>query len=485
MNSVKRALLFSIVAAFATACGGGGGGGGAAGGAGTPVTNPTSPKVPSEDNGSPEVSKPDSRAVWNDEQGTCLNDNGEPAMNAQPLGTNAECVDFSNQDLTGKDFSGVNLTGANFSNSTLADIKLDGAKLAHLTLDNAEIQNDFLLKWLTTGHQPAPEPPAPAVVVAEEDEPAAPAETEDEPIIVSDNTPAPPAPPELVIETHPPVVQPPASTPNLAEYIDQVKSAADLNTMASKINLTSLQLRRALERSLVRITNKGIKEDKADIKAARLAGDSAGTTKADNELQADKKYLEERKTKMIELTAAINKVTGKAKENKQLSQRLAKAARLAKKLTDKGLSVSDVSSTKQNLEKKKAELEAQVVALNQQRTSLQGQVENLTKKIESMGLQMDEFDAKIAATQGELKNLKKVNKKSDAVAAATLALQSLKAQREALKTELAGAREQKAEPQEQIKSVNLQIKVAEQDIKAVNKQLKDLELYTMVASLLQ
>lgn len=515
MRSLR--VLLTLATATLTACSGGSGGG--AGGGGdtpAPVTQPGG------SDSSPQESV-NSRAYWNEDQGICLHGT-EPGYNAEPLGTNAECVDFSDLDLTGRDFSGFNLTGANFQNATLNQVKLDNATLKGLILAGVEIDSPFLLKWLTTGTQPAvvdstpssaPDTIADTVANTTPDAVTDEAVTDSVPVsdtvadaeeaseVVADEPDL--TPPIIIVDSTQPEAQAPveaAPEPVLEDTADlasleQLAKNAEWNKWASQIRLAALGLQRQVSRSLVRINNRGLKEAKGDLS---LVKNTSEATKGQGLVDVKVKTVAALKTKITDLIKAIQLESQRYKQDKSLADRIAQINKTLAAFHKKhGRTNGDVRANHQELVKLVTSLEAKHQATQDQITKLKDAKEALRlavidhdQKIETLKTSVTNFDKQITQKKAEIqvvKNQIKANKKvknellEQQLADLNKSLEDLKKQREQVNSELADLRTNRAQPKKELEDLSGQIQVASQDLSTIANQLKEAQLLEKLSSL--
>jgi hypothetical protein len=481
--------IISVLALVVTVGCGGGGGGGEGQATGTDgsgvVLTPISPSIPAgPESGSPAPRNAgpvsaDSRAKWDSSQATCLNSNQEVQYNTEPLGKDAQCVDFSNQNLTGFDFSNFNLSGANFKNAILTKVNFDGATLVGLVLDGAEVDSSTVLLWLKTGVRPTD------LVVKDPHL--------ERPIIIVDNNTLPTKGNSSSADE--PVID--IARKNLAEIEDQLKASqrdSILKQLESQIGISALQVQRQIEQSFDQINDLQLAEAKLDLKSVDISKSPDIGKDLQNEIAAKEEEQAKIEDKVSLLVREIQQESKDLSDQEEISERIKQGLSLI--VNGRAPAAPVVKEEGPQNENQPIEDEIQIVDKEISREVEQSESEwrniaDQENRIEVLSRQAGELTEKIQALLKESAHVEEQQKASTQKSDSSKLAKQLETltdrmnewivQEKQLRHQIAALREQVAEPKKKSDDRYAKIHVLKERRGALAKKLSDLEFFGHLA----
>ncbi len=488
-------IIFAVLAVLTIGCSGGGGGSGyeaSGGGNMVPLPGTGEPGSPSTPGGTSPVSitppgaPTASRAKWDEKQGACLNSAQELAMNAEPIGLDAQCVDFSNQDLTGRDFSNYNLSGASFKNSVLIGVNFTGAILVGLVLDGAEVDSTAVMQWLRTGEAPK------QITNGNQ-------KTDNQtPVIISDD----PTPTKKTEEPTPqdPILPNP-SVDDSNDIADQLKDAQRislLKQLEGQIDLASLKLQRQVEQSLDQINDLKLAEAKADLKNAEIAK----VPDVVKEIKADIVEKEkEQQTIEVKVSDIVHEILDEAKDLKEqidITKRIEKGLEVVNGNADKPAdkmpaSLNPIENQIDKIEREIADLTDSTNADNKTIQDQEQRLEQLTKEAADLEAQLQdllkqrqELEQRVAKDNGSASgNGKKPasdqSSNKNQLDQVTKKIEEVTVRQQQVKHQQASLREQMVEPKKSRDQKLVKLHALHDNHGALVKELHDQELLIQLA----
>ncbi len=424
-----------------------------------------------------------SQFVWNEKQGTCLDTDQRPGFNRVPLGKNAQCVDFSNQNLTGMDFTGYDLRGANFQNATLRGVLLTDAQIKGLVLTGADLENGCLVQWLTTG---APPPSgAPCGTTKNRDRPF-PAGTS---IIVNLNFLPGHGDPQSDTQTKaiddifsPQVIGRFHNSKELRAYLAKTEHDSKLGQLGTQVQLAAQELERDTNQSMLRIQTRKLQEARADLTSGLVIGE-AGLTHLQNEISLDQSALRKLNKSVSNLSSSIQDDRKIYAAYSRVRGRAEKAAQTIKS------SNPHSSNSQQSLAASLVELKGSIQSLQAEIKVLFGQenqlsstvglyndqIDNISRTVENFFEDIDAAVATIQSLQGQIASAPNSgNSISLQNSQVTQVVATLKVQVIRALMQVAKLRQHSAADRAKLNALIGQILIASDKLQRANDQLQDI-----------